>query len=180
MYMVQRFARACRMTAGEDWEVAAGEAQDADAAFVRDFYRTLRRFAAVVGWPVIEPDDLVQEALERALRLGPLQDLDDPLSYLRRAMVNLASNARRSSGRRQRAFARLSRAAEPAPASYPSDLAILRAVSTNERTVLYLADVEQWSYAEIATLLGCSEGAARTRAARGRRALRAALEAVDD
>jgi RNA polymerase sigma-70 factor (ECF subfamily) len=154
-----------------------GEARASDAEFVRAHYGTLRRFAAVVGCPVLEPDDLVQEALERALRLGPLRDLDEPLSYLRRVMLNLASNARRSSGRRHRAFARAAPATEGALATYPSDLAMLSAVAPDVGAVLYLAEVEQWSYAEIGALLGCSDDAARARATRGRRVLRAALEA---
>ena len=79
-----------------------GKAPELDAALVRELYRPLCRFAAAIGWPAIEPDDLVQEALEHALRLGPLHELQNPLSYLCRAMVNITSNPRRSAGRRWR------------------------------------------------------------------------------
>lgn len=151
----------------------------ADAQLVRDLYQPLRRFAAVVGSADVEPDDLVQEALTRALVLRPLSELDDPLPYLRRVILNLASNARRSSGRRDRALSRLGAGCEPAVASYPSDLAMLNDLSPDTRTILYLAEVEGWKYAEIGELIGCSEETARARSARARRALRAVLEAND-
>ncbi len=152
---------------------------DSDAELVRGLYTSLRRFAAVVGFPAVEPDDLVQQALERVLRRGRLCDLDDPMSYLRRTMLNLAANARRSNGRHRRALTRLTRAAEPAPTSYPSDLAELQAISPDARAVLYLAVIEQWTYAEIGDLLGCTEDAARTRAVRARRQLRSRVEGED-
>ncbi len=71
-------------------------------------------------------------------------------------------------------------AEDAAPTSYPSDLALLRAVSPDVRAVLYLADIEHWSYTEIGALLGCSDQAARARAVRGRRALRSAWGQIDD
>ena len=46
-----------------------------DVVFAR-VYGDLRRFAAVVGWPDHDPDDLVQEAVFRALRRGPLTALE--------------------------------------------------------------------------------------------------------
>ncbi len=45
---------------------------------IRELYPSLRRFAAVVGSADIDPDDLVEDALQRALRRGPLTDLDHP------------------------------------------------------------------------------------------------------
>ena len=58
------------------------------------------------GWlRRFEPDDLVQEALVSTLRKGSISDLDDPLAYLRKTIVNLASNQRRSLGRRRKALA---------------------------------------------------------------------------
>jgi DNA-directed RNA polymerase specialized sigma24 family protein len=41
--------------------------------------------------------------------------------------------------------------------------------------VLWLAEVEGWTHAEIGRLLGCSEESSRARASRGRRRLRLAL-----
>ena len=47
-------------------------AGDAESRIFADLYPSLRRFAAVVGSVDIDPDDLVQDALVRALRRGPL------------------------------------------------------------------------------------------------------------
>jgi RNA polymerase sigma-70 factor (ECF subfamily) len=142
-------------------------------------YVHLRRFAAVVAPPSMEPDDLLQEAFARALRVRPLEEFDDVASYLGRTMLNLASNARRSAGRRYRALVRLRPVEDASAPSYPSDLAVLDALRPDVRAVLYLAEVESWTYAEIGAFIGCSETAARTRASRGRKALRALLESDD-
>jgi len=144
-----------------------------DDELVRELYPQLRRFAAAVAPPDVEPDDLLQEALVRALRVGPLADLDDAGTYLRRAMAHIAANSRRSFGRRRRALARLT-LSDVENATYPSDLTQLLELSPTLRAVLYLAEVEGWP-----SMLGCTELAARTRAARGRRQLRSILEAAD-
>ena len=130
-------------------------------------YPALRRFAAVVGPPGTAPDDLVQEALARRLRIGPLAELDDAAVYLRRAIVNLANNHRRTSRRAARALTLLG-GPESEATAYPSDLADLARLTPNERGALYLHHVEGWSFAEVAAQLGCSEAAARKAASRGR------------
>lgn len=56
----------------------------------------------------VEPDVLVQEALVRTMRKGPISDLDNPLAFLRNTIVNLASNQRRSLGRKRKALGRRS------------------------------------------------------------------------
>jgi DNA-directed RNA polymerase specialized sigma24 family protein len=155
------------------------EARDRDAALVRELYHGLARFAAVIAPPDIEPDDLVQEALARALRSRSLSEYEDPGAYLRRTMLNVAANERRSSGRYRRALVRLTGTREQAVPCYPSDLALLQSLSPDVRAVLYLAEVECWTYSEIGALLGCTETAARARASRGRRCLRSVLESND-
>jgi DNA-directed RNA polymerase specialized sigma24 family protein len=157
----------------------AGSHAQADGQLVAELYGRLRRFAAVVAPREMEPDDLLQEALARALRLRPLHSFEDPGAYLRRTMLNLAANARRRSGRHQRALARLARSGEPTVASYPSDLVLLGSLPPEVRAVLYLAEVEGWTYSEIARLVGCTEAAARARACRARRALRTVVENGD-
>jgi RNA polymerase sigma factor (sigma-70 family) len=155
---------------------SSANARADEAEALRAIYGQLRRFAAVVAPLDLDPDDLVQEALLKALRLRPLQDYDDLGAYLRRAMVNLVANARRRTSRYQRALVRLRGDRESPAASYPSDLLILYALSPDVRAALYLVAVEGLSYAEVADLLGCSDAAARARACRGRRALRSVLE----
>ena len=147
--------------------------EEAEQDLIRELYPSLRRFAAVVGSVDIDPDDLVQDALVRALRRGPLTDLDHPSAYLRRCICNLAKDTRRSLGRRRRAYtayaATLSAGLEDA---YPSDCSELLRLPPRARAVLYLQEVEGRRHAEIAGMLGMSEAAVRSVSSRARRRLR--------
>lgn len=147
-----------------------------DDALFSSLYPGLRRFAAVTAPSDLDPDDLLQEALAQTLRRQPLHALDHPAAYLRRTMVNLASNHRRSQARRRQADHRME-AVGVEQARYPSDLDDLDRLGPDERAALYLAEVERVPFREIAEALGCSEAAARARASRARRRLRDALAA---
>jgi DNA-directed RNA polymerase specialized sigma24 family protein len=100
-----------------------------------------------------------------------LSEYSDPAAYLRRTIVNLASNARRGFGRRRRALWRLAETGR-SEAIYPSDLQDLLRLQPAARAAVYLAVVEGQSHAAIAEVLGCSESAARTRVSRALRKLR--------
>ena len=153
---------------------------DGDRDVIRDLYPSLCRFAAIVGPPETEPEDLVQESLYRVLRRGRLTDLEYPTAYLRRAILNLASNQRRTAGRLQRAVTRLGPEAG-CDDSYPSDLQDLLSLPAQTRAVVFMREVEGRSFAEIAVAVGCRESTARATATRGRRRLRELLsEEVHD
>ncbi|MDF1597731.1 MAG: sigma-70 family RNA polymerase sigma factor [Acidimicrobiia bacterium] len=147
-----------------------------ETAVVTEVYEPLRRFAGVVGPLEVDPDDLVQEAFLRVLRHGALSGLENPGAYLRRVVVNLAADHRRRLGRRRRALARLA-ASSPSGVDpvFPSDVADLLHLEPRARAVLFMHDVEGYSYQEIANLLGLSDSAARMVASRARRRLRAAF-----
>jgi RNA polymerase sigma factor (sigma-70 family) len=147
-----------------------------DAELFEELYPGLRRFAAATAPPEVDPDDLVQEAVARVLRLHTLSELDEPGAYLRRTIANLASNHRRSFARWRTAVSRVGRTEEGRAAEYDSDLADLMRVPPEGRAVLYLVEVEGRSYAEVAELLGISEEAARTRSFRARQRLRLDLQ----
>jgi RNA polymerase sigma-70 factor (ECF subfamily) len=142
-----------------------------DDAIFATIYPALHRFACVVCPPEADPDDLVQDATARALRRGPLSELDHPTAYLRRAIANLASNERRRLGRQRRALTIVGRAPDVDP-TYASDVAELLSLPPGTRAVLWLAEVEGATYDEIAELLGCTPEAARARASRARKQLR--------
>lgn len=143
-------------------------------------YPTLRRFAAVVAPPEVAPDDLVHDALVAVLQRGPVSDLDDPGAYLRRSMLNLASNHRRRLGRNRRAMSRLSAAASSAASDhYPSDLDHLGALRPGARAVLYMQHVEGMSLRAIADVLGLGHAAVRQIAARARCVLRDQIDAEE-
>ena len=148
--------------------------ESAERDLVTDLYPSLRRFAAVVCPAEDDPNDLVQEALLRTLRRGPLADLDNPGAYLRRAVYNLASTRRRSLARRRAALTRLGPPEEEHPI-YSWDLEELLRVPPKARAILYLQIIEGRPFAEIAELLGCSQVSARAAASRARRRLRSLL-----
>jgi RNA polymerase sigma factor (sigma-70 family) len=156
---------------------AHDDAGDDDRLFTA-LYPGLRRFAGAVRPAHVEPDDLVQEAVARALRRGPISGLDDPAAYLRQTIVRLASNERRSWRRGARAIGRL-RSSGEASDPMPSDLAELQRLPPLDRAVLFLTAVEGLPIAEVAALVGCSEQATRARVSRARRRLRAELEDDD-
>ncbi len=168
------------MPVGEGRLLIAGDsgAPLDDGEIFAEIYPSLRRFAAVVRPAEEDADDLVQEAMVRTLAVTRLCDLDDAGAYLRTAIVRVASNRRRSLGRRRRwlTSAQALTATSVVPA-YPSALDDLRRLEPGERAVLYLSVVEGRPYREIADVLGCSVEAARARASRATRRLRAQLDA---
>lgn len=155
------------------------DADDARSDDLHQIYRRLRRLAAVAGPRDDDPDDLVQEAFARALGQRPLDEFDDLEAYLCRTIFNLASNGRRKRTRGRDAVGKLGRP-DSITADDPPDLQILERLSVPSRTVVYLVDVEGYSFAEAGALMGCSELAARSRASRARRQLRTYLEGMDD
>jgi DNA-directed RNA polymerase specialized sigma24 family protein len=148
------------------------------AAMFADLYMQLRQFASVVRSVEMDADDLVQEALVRTLTRHKLDDLDDPAAYLRTVIVRVASNDRRSMGRRRRALART--LPESVQITYPSDTDDLWRLAPDERAAVYLSIVERRSHREIASILCCSEDASRQRVSRALVRLRAEITAEAD
>jgi RNA polymerase sigma factor (sigma-70 family) len=146
----------------------------ADSELFASLYPRLRRFAAVVAPEEVDPDDIVQDALERTLRLHSLTTLDDPRAYLSRVILNLASNQRRGFARARNATARL-QVDEASPPTYPSDIAELMRLPAQQRAILFLAEVEGFTQAEIATQLKMTEAAVSKASQRARRRLSAEL-----
>jgi len=153
------------------------DAPDEETVFAA-LYPGLRRFAAAVGPIEVDPDDLVQEALVRALAVGPLSELRDPGAYVRTIVVRLASNHRRYLGRRRAAFRLLEVRGRQADA-YPSDLDDLGALDSEDRAVVYLSVIEGATADEIAAVLGWSAGRVRMSKYRALRRLRVDLESDD-
>src|SRR5258708_1300413 len=98
---------------------------DDDIQALKALYPPLRRFAGIVAPLGVEPDDLVQEAFTRIVERGGLHGIDDPLGYLRRAIVNRASNERRHVEAGRRALLRHGAFVDTSTPTYPSDLAEL-------------------------------------------------------
>ena len=148
-----------------------------DKELIKELYPSLRKIAAITGGVDVEPDDLVQEALVRTLSIRSLSDLDNPLAYLRRTIVNLAANQRRSHARSLRALARLTDSESVLP-SFPADVEAILDLPPRQRAILYLVEVEGVPYAEAADQLGMTTAAARQLAARARKRVRFNLGVV--
>ena len=140
---------------------------------LRDLYEPLRRFAGVVGRLDVEPDDLVQEAYTRFLS-ADRGTIDDLGSYLRRSIVNIATNERRRLRRASAAQHRLDRD-KGAFDAYPSGLGDLMRLDARDRALLYLVDIEGHPIANAAITVNLAAPAARMALSRARKALRTTI-----
>jgi RNA polymerase sigma-70 factor (ECF subfamily) len=142
-------------------------------AQLRELYEPLRRFAAVIGRWDVDPDDLVQDAYAKVLVREPSQ-IQDLGPYLRRTIVNLATDERRRRSRGATALRRLG-ASNGSADAYPSDLEDLMRLQPRVRALLFLVEVEGHQVADAAELVGVSHNNARVALMRARRRLRAEL-----
>jgi DNA-directed RNA polymerase specialized sigma24 family protein len=140
---------------------------------LRELYDPLRRFAAVIGRYDVDPDDLVQNAYAKVLSRHP-DDIRDLGPYLRRAIVNLATDERRRSIRANGALRQIG-ADTTASDTYPSDLDDLMRIQPRVRALLYLVEIEGQPVADAADVVGMSNSSARVALMRARRRLRAEL-----
>jgi DNA-directed RNA polymerase specialized sigma24 family protein len=148
---------------------------DRERRLVHDLYPWLRRFAAVVGPIEVEPDDLVQEALFRAMRKGSLTDLAYPTAHLKRCIINLSKDHAGGAVRRRRAAVAQAATGKAYTRAYPSDVIGLMDLPPQTRAVLYMREIEGRPFEEIAEIVGSTEKAARNCASRGRTRLRKVL-----
>jgi RNA polymerase sigma-70 factor (ECF subfamily) len=125
-------------------------------------------------------EELVQEAFLAAYRRwNQISAYDDPAAWLRRVVVNQSVSRIRRRVAEARAMTRL-RARPTLPAVLPEqDEAVWRAVRALPRRqaqVVVLHYVDDLPIAEIAQVLGCSDGTVKTHLHRARQLLASALE----
>lgn len=156
----------------------------------------LRRLSTRLSANRADAEDLVQDACVSALRgaaqFTPGSNLG---AWLRTIIRNLASNRRRDAARaRVRADERhmtVAAATRPAPGSSPEEALLGRAADLRLRSALeslpkglrdavWLRDVEDLSYAEIAVRLRIPKGTVMSRISRGRRLLHDRLLAIGE
>ena len=143
----------------------------------------LMRAAVALTGSRADGEDLLQAALERLLRNWRRVDTD-PEGYLRRTLYNLAADGWRSRGRWRSRLAEFRAQAPSEPAS--EDVAVvdlrdalvrlLYQLPPRQRAVIVLRYWEQRTEAEVAVLLGCSEGTVKSAASRGLRELAGAWQ----
>jgi RNA polymerase sigma-70 factor, ECF subfamily len=169
-----------------------GEQSDSDifAAQVLDCRRHLHAAALRLTRSAADAEDLVQETLAKAYaHASSYRQGTNLRAWLMRIELNTFYDACRARQRRGREVPLEAGGADLAPAMPSAEddalgrmpdpvvLAALRDLPGRYRTVVCLADVEGYSYAEIAGQLQVPLGTVMSRLHRGRRRLRAALEA---
>lgn len=147
-------------------------------AFYRSEYRAMVALAAAVSGNGSVAEDIAQEGLARAHReWQKICDYDKPGAWLRRVVIRLASNVRRS-GRRQATALKLIRPNQTVELELPDPdvWKAVRSLPAQQRAAIALFYLEDRSLAEIAEILGCAENTAKAHLHHGRRALAARLE----
>jgi RNA polymerase sigma factor (sigma-70 family) len=136
-------------------------AYDGFAAFYADHYSDMVRLAAAV----LRDSHLAEEAAQDAFAslYGRWERVEDPISYLRRSLINRCRDVIRAEQSRRRLLGRLSRSSQTAvlAASDPMDDAINR-LGANQRTAIVLRFYAGLSPDEIATALGRNPSTVRS------------------
>lgn len=148
----------------------------------------LWRYGRVLTGNDSDADDLVQEALVRALSLAATYDTSRPLlPWLVRIVRNtFLTNASRVNADRQRlaSFADVSNSALPPSQEHSAELSKVKSaiarMPTEQAEILHLIGVLGFTYSEAAELLGVPAGTVMSRLSRARAALKHDLENAQD
>jgi RNA polymerase sigma-70 factor, ECF subfamily len=141
----------------------------------------LRRYARALTGDRSAADDLVQDTLERALsRFNLWREGSDLRAWLFTIMHNIYVNQIRSSMRRlveplDETASEMLQAREPDWAELRDIDEALTRLPTEQRTVLLLVGLEQFTYEEAARVLEIPVGTVMSRLSRGRERLRVIL-----
>jgi RNA polymerase sigma factor (sigma-70 family) len=150
-----------------------------------DFYRAqlgrLVVLARGLGPPSMA-EDVAQEAMLAAYRRwGTVAELERPDLWVSRVCVRIAVSSFRRRVVEVRAVARLSRRREPGLVTVETEefWAAVRALPMRQGQAAALRFAYEFSIAEIAEVLACSEGAVKQHLSRARAALHDSLGIVD-
>lgn len=158
-------------------------AKPSDDELIEAQIPALRRYAHALTRDRTSADDLVQDCLERALtHWHHRRDAEALRPWLFSILRNGYLNSIRGERRRGLALA-LDDVAEPAVAPEQGDglavgdiLAALDRLPEEQRSLVLLVGVEEFSYAEAAEALAIPQGTVMSRLSRARRRLRALLD----
>lgn len=150
----------------------------------RAHYRDLVRLAVQLVDDQASAEDVVQDVF--AALQNHSGSLDDPLAFLRRAVLNRSRSALRRRRTARLFIAPRAGSAEPADARPLRDeahermLRAIRRLSTRQREVVVLRFYEELSVAEVALVLGISAGAVASSVHRALSSLPALMEEDHD
>ncbi len=152
-----------------------------------DDVETYRRHAGELiryATALVGPDDaadVVSDAVLAAFATRGWRDVTNRRAYLYRAVLHRSASHHRSTARRRRRETAVAAAAPPFAAEPPTPSVdahrALAALSQQQRAVVFLTYWEDRTPADVATLLGVSEGTVRKQLARAREHLRRILDA---
>jgi RNA polymerase sigma-70 factor (sigma-E family) len=167
---VARPIEASARPAFDDWVAARGP--------------SLLRFAFVVTGSQHAAEDALQDALARACeKWARVSSTQDPDSYVRRMVVNAHISRWRRTRRESPVSTFRDGDSHPDPADRVGTgdavWSVCRELPPRQRAAVVLRFYEDLEYAEIATLLGCSEATARSHVHRALGALRSRLAEED-
>ena len=158
---------------------------DAFAEFVTATQPSLRRTAYLLCGDWAHASDHVQDGLVKVYRRWPrLRDQHALLAYARKAVTSATIDAHRRRSSTELPVERVAERAgtDPTQALVERD-ALRRALDTlgpRQRACVVLRHYEDLSVAEVADVLGVSEGTVKSQTARGLAALQQALGLDDD
>ncbi len=159
-------------------------ASDVFAAQAAQYIPRLRRYARALTGDASAADDLVQDALERALVKRALwREGTDLRAWLFTVMHNVFVNQVRSAAARRTQPMDDEMAELPSPAHADRleirDLDVaLQALPDEQRTVVLLVGLEQMTYDEAALVLEVPIGTVMSRLSRGRERLRRLMQGL--
>lgn len=152
---------------------------DAVASMIRADYLGLFRFAVLLTGNKSTAEDILAEALARTWQRNLRNPIRDPMTYLRRAIVNGAKRAgRRSHLERRVQTSVATQTASADPLSYETRAVLLQALLAlplSQRAVIVLRYLEDLPETEVAEVLAIPLGTVKSRSARGIAALRPLL-----
>ena len=155
--------------------VRGGAAKDRFEAFAAGAMDTLFRTGCLLTGDAGDAEDLVQETFLRvARRWNRVESMDHPVAYARRILVNLVlDGAERRTRRRAELGPSVAEAADESARRallQVDDLAEFRwavaQLPPRQRAVLVLRYWEDLPVAEVADILGCSQGTVKSTASR--------------
>lgn len=134
---------------------------------------SLTRYATTLVGPD-EAADIVADAVTSTLKRNTMIDVDDIGNYWFRAITNIAASSHRSRFRRVQRELKSVSGQSPSTGIDTSDDAreLLGGLSAQQRAVVFLTYWQDLTPAEVARVLGVSEGSVRKQLARARQQLR--------
>lgn len=152
-------------------------------SYVSARLETLRRMATLLCGDAHRADDVVQETITKLYvhwpRIGGVENLD---AYVRTMLLRTFLDERRRGWWRRVRLTGESPDRPAAAAGDPEDRVVLRAalaaVPARQRAVLILRFLYDLSVAEVADMLGCTEGTVKSQTSHGLAAIRRRLGAT--